>query len=128
MRWYCALPPHTAATRHDAWPLCGCMLRALGCDGLPICITAGRLSAPLAGSHCCDRHASLRDRYASVRDRYASVRDRYASQDPIPATGYGLMSISTAVGGASADHGGLPIPLRNDSLTAANPYTNRNAR
>eukprot|EP00966_Prymnesium_polylepis_P088346 2044558-Prymnesium_polylepis.1 len=36
------------------------------------------------------------------------------------------MSISTARAGASsADHGGLPIPLRNDALTAANPYTNR---
>ena len=40
------------------------------------------------------------------------------SQDPVPSTGFRGMSISIA------SHGGQPVALRNDTLTAANPYTN----
>uniref|UniRef100_A0A6U5NUP2 Uncharacterized protein n=1 Tax=Calcidiscus leptoporus TaxID=127549 RepID=A0A6U5NUP2_9EUKA len=43
--------------------------------------------------------------------------------DPVVSCGHGLLSLTTAAGAGSA-HGGLPVPLRNDALTTANPYTN----
>uniref|UniRef100_A0A7S0Q554 Fungal lipase-like domain-containing protein n=1 Tax=Coccolithus braarudii TaxID=221442 RepID=A0A7S0Q554_9EUKA len=43
--------------------------------------------------------------------------------DPIVSCGYGLLSLTT-VAGASSSHGGVPVGLRNDALTTANPYTN----
>ena len=43
--------------------------------------------------------------------------------DPVVSCGYGVLSLTTAAGAGSA-HGGLPVLLRNDALTTANPYTN----
>jgi hypothetical protein len=44
--------------------------------------------------------------------------------DPIVSVGHGLLSFTTAAGGDGGCHAGHPIPMRNDALTTANPYTN----
>lgn len=44
--------------------------------------------------------------------------------DPVVSVGHGLLSFTTAAGGDGGCHAGHPLPLRNDALTTANPYTN----